>query len=425
MFKKMLFLFALLLPALTVNLFAALDPVDTVWSFRSENGIKSFTVSPDGRYVAVLTNGFNGKNFKPTIYDAESGTFTKELEGWVSMTYTGACFSPDSRYLAVCGLDDCVNIWDVDSNIIFKKIIYEPYANYTSNVSFSPTGDTIVFCSRSHVILMDFNTGELISDALKLGQPDKIVYSPRGDKILVLPPHSDKYYLIDLDSMNWYKTIKFVNIGEFDEIYGVSFSPDGTKIVSNHTDGLVYIINSDDTSLVNRISFYWYLKNCGPVFFTNRENYLISRLTNNDTSNILIFNYSDSTVYKRYNLDGDDLQISGDDLYLYLHFGPFLTKIMLDWTQGIFYNGGTGNEQTVKPNPISNKGILSLTALTSEPCEIDIYEPGGRHIRKLYSGMPDSDSMELEFDASGMTKGVYFCTIKSKSSNKTVKFIVE
>ncbi len=425
MFKKLLYLL-LLLTALPQIMYADLDPVDTVWTITSYDGFDDFTISPDGRYVAAFTNGSVGNYHKPAIYDAESGTFTKFLDGWESISYYGACFSPDSRYLAVGGLNsNGLVVWDVDSNVIVRNLVFDVSASTTVYPSFSPTGDTVICSVKNNLVLFDFNTGEVLNSMKLYKAPGKITYSPRGDKILIMPYYGDKYYLVNIDTNLRYKEIKFVKEGEYDEIYSLRFSPDGSKISSCHASGPARIINTDDTSLVKSIFFESVLNICENVIFTNQNDLVLISIASNDTANVLLYDYQNIDVLKTYNIYGRNMNLSNDGQYLFYEAWGDIYKLQLDWTQGMFYRGGGGNEQTVRPNPLNNKGTLSLTGLASEPCEIEIFESGGRHIRKIFAGTPESDRMELEFDTSELPKGAYFCTIKSKSGSKAVKFIVE
>lgn len=434
MFKKMLFLI-LLLPALGQCL-KAYDPVDTVWRFHPEgSGLKYYAVSPNGKYVAVAQNNSN-PSYNPKLYDAESGTFITELEGWNTEQYNGICFSPDSRYLAVSGFGNRVVVWDIDSNRIDRVFIYDSLSYITSNVLFSPTGDTIIFHNvskswekTSYIVFKDFQTGEnikVLDYNYKYGVPINIYLSPDSKKLIVLPL-GNFYYLKDIDSLeNW----KIISFNEY-WITGVDFSSDGSKIVSCDSRGNVKIINSTDTSIIKSISFspnnedY---SSCGTLIFARQDDYLILFVGNQiypEIYGLYLFNPYDSTILRNYHIFGDDFQLSNDELYLYFSDSFYIYKIALDWIQSIFYKEDTDAEYIIRPNPVNGNGTLRLDKLNAERTGISLHDSEGRLIKKLYEGIPGADTLELDFNTSGLSKGAYYCTVSTGSSKKVIKVIVE
>lgn len=82
------------------------------------------------------------------------------------------------------------------------------------------------------------------------------------------------------------------------------------------------------------------------------------------------------------------------------------------------------NNLLVYPNPVSNTMYLDFTLLNSGKCDVSLYSLQGALVRKLYSENRDKGDVHLKMHTSGISKGVYFCMIKSEKSVKLVKVII-
>ena len=54
-----------------------------------------------------------------------------------------------------------------------------------------------------------------------------------------------------------------------------------------------------------------------------------------------------------------------------------------------------------------------------------VYDLSGKLVRELYNGMAVTGTKTLEFDASGLAKGVYIGKVSTGNQNFTVKMILK
>jgi len=422
---------------------SAYDPIDTVWTIQRANSFSYYDVSPDDRYVVAVLPGSNGDCFSPLLFDAESGAFIREMEGWTAESYGKVLFSPDSRYVLTTGQGHRgIAVFDTESGQFIREINNSGDVLSIGNYSFSPTGDTLLYLRTKYktsewdnnhsIMFVDFETGDSLFERSVFFEegylPEKITYSPRGDQVLYQFEYADYFYI---DYLNPKSRMKYtidclgMNIGS------VNYSPDGSKIIICGEHGLIEIINSSNGGVIKRLymlgdSVNYYLCN---AMLMNRNDYMIYYYQHGIDQGTYIFNYTDSSAFKYYEFSGFHLIVSSDDQYIYKMYDEKINKFRIDWTQQSYYDPGAGkgekSKTVVKPNPISGKAALSLTNLMPEACEIELYDTQGRLVRKLFSGTPEGETMDLEFDTGGLTAGSYLCTIVSKSGTRTVKFVVE
>ncbi len=427
---------------------SAYDPIDTVWTIQREYSFSYYDVSPDDRYVVAVLPGSNGHYYGPLLYDAESGSFIREMEGWKSELYTGLLFSPDSRYVITSGIGHRgIAVFDTESGQFIREINNSGDVLSIGNYSFSPTGDTLLYLRTKYktsewdnnhsIMFVDFETGDSLFERSVFFEegylPEKITYSPRGDQVLYQFEYAD-YFYIDYLNTNTRTKYTIDCLGMY--IGSVNYSPDGSKIIISGEHGLIEIINSSDRSLIKSLymlgdsSEHYY---CGDAILMNRNDYMVYYYQHSIDLDIIgygtyIFNYTDSSAFKYYKFSGLNLKVSSDDQYIYNNSRRMI-KIRIDWTPQSYYDPGAGkgekSKTVVKPNPVSGKAALSLSNLAPEACEIELYDTQGRLVRKLFSGTPEGETMDLEFDTGGLTAGSYLCTIVLKSGKKTVKFIIE
>ncbi len=433
---------------------SAYDPVDTVWTFYYPYGIEYFDLSPDEKYVITATQNSSGSEpFQPRLYDAESGEFIRELTGWGATVYETIKFTKDSLHAMTAYNGFAFAEFNVEDGLLSREFTINNLIYSGNEYCFSPSGDTLAYlCFKIQenpddpsvlLYLLNYKTGNSL-DSLELFLdedgylPTRMIYSPAGDQIILYGfTLSKNYYIVNLDSN--YKMVKMTlqNADMVSQISGVDYSPDGSKIAVCGDHGIIDIINSNDRSLIKKLDmsgdgYHYY---CDNVKFTHRDNYILFNYIyfnpeEEDTSGgFWIFNYSDSTEFKIINTCvSEDCIISDDDQFVYTNMGGIL-KFRIDWTPQSYYDPGAGkgekSKTVVKPNPVSGKAALSLSNLTPEACEIELYDTQGRLVRKLFSGTPEGETMDLEFDTGGLTAGSYLCTVVSKSGKKTVKFIIE
>ncbi|CAI8820069.1 dynein assembly factor with WDR repeat domains 1 [Pseudomonas sp. IT-194MI4] len=197
-----------------------------------EDLVMSVAFSPDGSRI-VSGSGDNTLR----LWDAHSGKpIGRPLKGHIRGVVSVA-FSPDGHYIVSGSDDKTLRIWDALSG----KSLGDPFVGHervVTSVAFSPDGSRVLSSSDDHVLLMwDTHTGEPIGSLLH-GSPRvswngtmKAAFSPDGTSIVSVADHSLMLWNTNIGQM-----IGVPLEGHKRPIASVSFSPDGTRIVSGSMD---------------------------------------------------------------------------------------------------------------------------------------------------------------------------------------------
>ncbi|GMQ81762.1 MAG: hypothetical protein BMS9Abin05_1198 [Rhodothermia bacterium] len=76
------------------------------------------------------------------------------------------------------------------------------------------------------------------------------------------------------------------------------------------------------------------------------------------------------------------------------------------------------------PNPFSPVTTIRYTLPRPSDARIEVYDLLGKRVRMLESGFKPSGEYEITFDASGLSSGVYFYTMKAEEFRETKKMMV-
>lgn len=85
-----------------------------------------------------------------------------------------------------------------------------------------------------------------------------------------------------------------------------------------------------------------------------------------------------------------------------------------------YYESGT--QVSIAPNPSADRFAIRIEAAVNEHTSVEIFNANGLLISKLYDG--PGQSMELQWDASNIPAGIYFCHARSNNVVKTYKLMV-
>ncbi|MFH1049393.1 MAG: T9SS type A sorting domain-containing protein [bacterium] len=382
-------------------------------------------------------------------------------------------FSPDGQYLFASTKNHGVNQLDVKTGNIIRTIMLG-----NNNISFSPTGDTVVLSAGNQISFININTGEII-DTLhfltKGGTDGSAIITPDGKRIITTTgkigfdepqilvidiatkeiiktfigryynaenlqfSHDGKYFCfsgcrdiwnsINLLDMNTYEEISV--LGSHPAGVGdIKFSRDDKKIASCGDDGLVHIWDLETKEIIRTISVQ------------GTEYRYINRLAfSNDSKYILLASDNSEAFYKYdfihvYNIE------SGKRIYLYAFTGngcldvsinDYIASFGINPLDYEFYlyllipkwNGTDVKESLADELEYSYyNGTLQINfneVLFEKPV-INIYNilgvaVGARHAVPLQNGN------EIEIDLEYLTPGVYFVVVDFNGSRKVLKIL--
>ena len=168
-----------------------------------------------------------GQTIHPMNWDCEPGT-----QDVYSHPKT---FSPDEK-LMVCDFGKYATIVDVLSGKTTAKFLNPAKGSFlfVGDAHFSPDGKflAISFEDYGKTLIFDVANLEIIQD---LKSADSIIFSPDG-RFLILSVDNWGYYFYDIERGELIKTIY-----NFDQsIQGVTFSPDGTLMVTGSSGGIIF-----------------------------------------------------------------------------------------------------------------------------------------------------------------------------------------
>jgi WD40 repeat protein len=176
-------------------------------------GVVALVVSPDGTLLAA-NSSVSLEQGRVSLWELTSGTFIRDLPTETGNVLTVA-FSPDGRLIAAGGITGVVHLWEAATGreiAVWEVSSFDPETGRAylgegliTNLAFSPDG-------------------ALLAIAVK--------YLARDDR-----PQHDLHDIRVWDVTNGEELAKLT--GHTDEIRGLDFSPDGTRLASASLDGTV------------------------------------------------------------------------------------------------------------------------------------------------------------------------------------------
>jgi WD40 repeat protein len=196
-------------------------------SIQAHGGIAdAVAFSPDSRLIASC-----GADKAVKLWEATSGNAVKTLGNHGGTAYAVA-FAADGKLLASAGADGFVKVWDVPGQKEAKSI--KAHEGQASAVRFTADGLASVGFDRT-LKLWDPAAG---NEKHKLGLPDDpyaIGVSPNGKRVAVAG------YAGNVTVWEWGKDKPAFAVKHPSPAYCVTFTSDGSSLVSGHGDGVVRI----------------------------------------------------------------------------------------------------------------------------------------------------------------------------------------
>ena len=102
----------------------------------------------------------------------------------------------------------------------------------------------------------------------------------------------------------------------------------------------------------------------------------------------------------------------------------FVDNLHFHTITGIKPQTGLNNSFSVWPNPFINTTTITYQLNTTEKVKIKVLDVLGNEVAALVNETKTEGAYNLTFDASGLTKGIYFCHIEAGNYTETRKLIL-
>ena len=205
-----------------------LEEIDS-WSTQGVP-VLTLEVSQDGSQI------YGTKGNLVTIWETATGAI---LDSWQADPSFAAALdvSPDEMLLATAGSDGSVNIWDVATGNRIRRL----YPAGTHTVAFSPDGQEIASGGRPGFLrVWDVDTGDLVREIDAGSRMFGVTFSPDGSKLATahgMPDFAVRLWDAGTGDLIWES---FEHSGD---AHAVGFSPNGEQLASVDGDGHVYVFD--------------------------------------------------------------------------------------------------------------------------------------------------------------------------------------
>ena len=192
--------------------------------------------SPDGkRLVAgggLSSYSTDGKQVQHevylSIYDIASGKKLHDLKGHTKTIFAVA-YSPDGKTIVSGSVDGTAKIWDAQTGREERTL--QKSQSTIGAVVFSPDGKRLLTVSGDVANLWNVGDGRLLREFK--GFSDPVCFSPDGKFVLTALSDTANAEVRDVETGRRVLLLK----GHSQEVWSVSFSPDGKRLLTGSRDG--------------------------------------------------------------------------------------------------------------------------------------------------------------------------------------------
>ena len=223
--------------------FSILKPYQQIWDDVNGELIRVLPFSastakwsPDGSFLAAGT--MDGRVF---LLDADSMDFKQEM--YHGERVQSLRWSLDGRRLASVG-ERYLRVWDVPHNVLLINETVEAYS--IIYIGLSPTGRFLIYSLREALHIWDLDRGEMYAElphSLEVGAVTSIQWAWSPDERQLA--YVLQGYGVNVGDLRIWDVGRREDIavlyGHSGEMAGVSWSPDGSRLLTTGYDGTVHI----------------------------------------------------------------------------------------------------------------------------------------------------------------------------------------
>jgi WD40 repeat protein/transcriptional regulator with XRE-family HTH domain len=217
-------------------------------TFRDGDEFWDAVFSPDGTRIATAS-----ANGSVTVWDAEAGKELLHMQGSTEGGVGNLEFSPNGKLLATAGDDNMARVWDAKTGQVLLTL--KGYSSPIQHVTFSLDGTGLATINVDGLAkIWDIETGkELLSVHEEIRVlPNGLAFSPDGTRLAIAAidgnPEEGGGRAIILDAATGEELMTLT--GPTSYMRSISFSPDGTRIVTTSDDRAATIWDAHSGKIV-------------------------------------------------------------------------------------------------------------------------------------------------------------------------------
>lgn len=221
------------------------ETINEIHELNHDDYVDQVVYSPDGKKIATTSfsnsdrDGYSGE---VKIWNTESGLLLQTI-GAIAKSIS---FSPDSQKLATGEIDGNVKIRDVNTSQVslvlsmrkgFSHSGMIMNSSFIEAVAYSPDGKRILTGGpEDQLIIWDSTTGKQVlslASAMQFGSVKSAAFSPDGSKVV-----AGSFKVAKIWDSKTGKELCTLS-GHSNLVSSVSFSPDGTRVLTSGSDNMV------------------------------------------------------------------------------------------------------------------------------------------------------------------------------------------
>ncbi len=206
--------------------------------------VTALDFSPDGTLLAA-GSGDPSRSGQLVILNPADGTVVREIPDAHSDTVLGVEFSPDGKYLASCGADKFVKVFETATGAFVKA--FEGHTHHVLGVSWRADGKVLASCGADNAVkVWDFTSGEQRTTIGGFGKEvTSIQFIAEGS--LILTSCGDR--LVRRHNVdNGQNTANYG--GGIDFMYAAATTPDGKVHIAGGQDSVLRVWNGENSQVI-------------------------------------------------------------------------------------------------------------------------------------------------------------------------------